>query len=422
MARRLHLHIGVMKSATSYLQTLLDRNRARLDEHGLYWAPWDIRYDAVSHLVRRGHDTETGRILLEELVSGLRAHDGDALLSNELLAGLGDRQIAKLVRRLPAEQTRVIITARDPARIIPSHWQTAIRNGETKAWSDFAATVCADAPTATKRVANRSREGQSVDDEATQLNQWFWWRHDLPLLVDRWAAVVPREHITVVTVPADSGDITAVADRFGSAIGVDLSGLESAERARNTTLGAYSVELLRRLNGPMGQAEFDDPRHRYERALGRALSAHAQQEPRFGLSQEQQDWVAKKALEMIDGLEQREVTVVGDLTDLIPATSPPVGSVDPGATTDAELLAAAARGIVSLAPAYNSVRTRSDELRRLERVSPALLAAAAAKAKPDAAKGEADSGAQPAPKAAPRPGGAAWLRSIARRVRARLPG
>lgn len=379
MARRVYLHIGVMKSATSYLQGLCEQNSERLAAAGILWCPDHLRYQAVREAVGKSRGGPDERRHWVDLAERMRRHRGDVLLSNELLAGWRLPQIRRLVGALPEAEVRVIISARDLARIIPSHWQTTIKNGKTWSWADFASAVCSDGSDDAEGVAGWDGGDGADDDDAgpedelsgvetgttvSTTSAWFWRRHDLSVIVTRWAHVVPADHISLVTVPAHSTDVQTMAERFGSAVGVDVVGFEQPDSRGNPSLGAHSVELLRRINSPMTQTTFDDPDHRYGRALGRALAAGADLEPRFALSQSQQDWVRRRAEAIIKETARLGVTVVGDLADLLPSESAPSGAVDPGDTTETELLMAASRGLVCLAPDYNQLRTQRNELLR----------------------------------------------------------
>jgi hypothetical protein len=210
---------------------------------------------------------------------------------------------------------------------------------------------------------SRSADANEEEDEVRiGTHTWFWRRHDVPSIVARWATVLPAGQITLVTVPRETSELETVAARFGSVAGVDLVGLDQPDR-RNPSLGAHSAELLRRLNRSMAETEFRDPDHRFGRALGAALSAEAHLEPRFALTQADQDWVGTRALAMIDEIKRSGIGVEGDLADLIPAPSPPADSVDPGDTTDSELLSAGTRGLLGLASVFHDLRGEGRELR-----------------------------------------------------------
>jgi hypothetical protein len=365
MARRIVLHIGVMKSATSYLQALCEENREQLAEMGIYWCPEDLRYQGVRALLDRpGRAAEPNT--WGQVRQAIFEHPGDALLSNELLAGLGRPHVRRLLSALPDVEVCVVITARDLARIIPSHWQTTVKNGRTWTWAEFAAAVCSDSfpvrPDALGEHPEHGPEGSTAG--ASKINRWFWKRHDLPAIVARWATAVPLERITLVTVPAEPGDLATVAERFGSVVGFDVGGLAPPGQSQNPTLGAHSVELLRRLNSSMAETELDDPEHRFERALGAALAANTSLEPRFGLIESQQTWVRSRAQMMVEALRLSGVRIVGDLNDLVPTSSPTPPTVDPGDTSESDLLAAAARGLVGLAPVFNELRVERADLQR----------------------------------------------------------
>lgn len=369
MARRIFLHIGVMKSATSYLQGLCEQNQEQLAEAGLFWCPGELRYQAVKEVLGRTPATGHPVVGWTPLVRQLRRHAGDALISNELLAGLGGGGARRLVRALPKAEVQVIITARDLARIIPSHWQTTVKNGRTWTWSQFASSVCTDTEDGRALAADPADSdggGEAGDDADTDPDpyRWFWRRHDLPAIVQRWARVVPVERITIVTVPSDASEMKTVAARFGSVLDVDLTALGKPDVSRNPSLGAHSVELLRRLNQPMTRRELDDPEHRFERAVGGALAARAHLEPPFALTLAQHSWVRQRVTAMVEGVERLGPTVVGDLAELLPDESPPQGAVDPGDTSDADLLAAAMRGLMGLSPTFNRLRAERYDLRR----------------------------------------------------------
>lgn len=336
MARRVYLHIGTMKSATTYIQQLCELNKDYLHGCGVQWPSEDLRYQAVRDLFGRppqGVDfTGAWQLLAREM----RRYDGDVVVSNELLAALHPghiRRLVKAVSKASELEPHVVLTARDHARLIPSHWQTTIKNGRTHTWSQFAAAVCEE----------------SSDAEAQRIHDWFWQRHDLVAIMARWQRYVPLERLTLVTVPPPGGDREGVARRFGAALGIDLVGLTQPEIWTNLSLGAYSAELMRRVNEQTVDIDRPERSHGYRGALGGALAQHADKEPAFALSRRQQDWVRARTQAATSEMEALGVRVEGDLADLVPLESPPTGLVDPEDASEAELLAAAVRGLMGMA-------------------------------------------------------------------------
>jgi hypothetical protein len=277
--------------------------------------------------------------------------------SNELYAPLGPGQIRRLLAPLRPAEVEVVITARDLGRVIPSHWQTTLRVGSTTPWSDFSAAICAD-PSEGADVPG----GATPHSGAKQVGAWFWRRHDIPAMIARWQRFVPTARMTVVTVPPPGSDSRTVGDRFAAAVGVDASGFREVAYA-HTSLGAYSAELLRRLNERFPDLERHQVRWGIKDSLARtALGGRDQREPGFALTGKQLVWVRARADRMIDELASSGVRVVGDLSDLQPAGRVRADAVDPSGASDADLLEAALDGLGGM------VRIVGDQYLDIERV------------------------------------------------------
>jgi hypothetical protein len=335
MASRVFLHIGTMKSATTYLQELAYHNSDRLAAGGMFWPPGDLVFPAVAELLGRDAERPARTGAWARLVHAVAEHPGLAVISNELLAPVGRRVVQQLVEAFSPAQIDVVVTARDLGRVIPSHWQTTLKNGSHMPWTEFAAAVCAE-------PAERRGVARSVD-----VGSWFWRRHDVPGILSRWARHLAPERQWVVTVPGGAGGATDVWDRFAEVLGISSQGF-TAPVHDNSSVGAWSAELLRRLN--VASPQFERPHFRWgvkESLVRRGLATRAGTEPRFGLSVEQFQWVEKRAERMIEEIRSAGVRVVGDLEDLRP-TAPPADLVDPVSATDADLLSAALTGIAGL--------------------------------------------------------------------------
>jgi hypothetical protein len=169
--------------------------------------------------------------------------------------------------------------------------------------------------------------------------------------------------MTLVTVPPPGGDRELVARRFGNAIGVDLAGLSQPTRS-NPALGAYSTELVRRVNLAMPEADRAERKYGIRTGLAaNALGANDTTEPGFGLTDEQHAWVCERAHRMVRDVRASGIRIEGDPVELIPTGGPPPETVDPSSVTDSELLGTALQGLIGMVKHTAKLRTKCNELR-----------------------------------------------------------
>ncbi|QCC77816.1 hypothetical protein [Nocardioides daphniae] len=134
MGKRIVLHVGAMKSGTSYLQTLLMDNKARLAEHGVVvpGARWGDQVAGVSHVLERQKVMrKPGEDAWQSLVDEVQAHDGTSVISMEFLGPVGLPKIEKVRDSFDGMRVEAVITARDLGRNIPAMWQEFVKNGGT---------------------------------------------------------------------------------------------------------------------------------------------------------------------------------------------------------------------------------------------------------------------------------------------------
>ncbi len=223
---RVFVHVGLPKTGTSYLQTILWSNRPALREAGLLvpgrerrdhlWASLVVRDDPSVR--RRGpRAPEAWDVVRDEI----EAWDGDALISHEFLSAASADQATQMVEELAAlgrgREVHVIATAREPLSLFTSSWQEHLKNKGSRRIGRYAA---------------------EVSDEPTVV--WNWRALDLRLVLERWSTAVPAERVHVVTAPD-------LWERFCSVVGVDPAGVEPAGFA-NSSMGVVEAETLRRLN------------------------------------------------------------------------------------------------------------------------------------------------------------------------------
>lgn len=347
MGRRVYLHVGTMKSATTYLQGLCDENPGLLADRGILWQGAGANFGAVQDLFDSASVDRHAQ--WKSFARAIRRHDGDALVSNELLSMRGPRKIHAIAKRLAPAELNVIVTARDLGRVLPSQWQERARNRATGSWSDFMAALAAP--------------GSRDDDELA----WFWQRQDLGWIVSNWAAEVGVDHVTVVTVPPAGADFRLVAERFFAVLGIDPLPELVEPGGQNPALGAHSIELVRRVHERLDDVERERIHASLKHILGRrVLAARRSHEPALQLDPGQLAWARSQARRTIAELEATGVRVVGDLNDLVPTGDGEADAADPGQTPNADLLAAALDAVIGLTAAVDDLAREVDPERHGE--------------------------------------------------------
>ena len=149
MVERIFVHIGLPKTATSYLQTILWSNRDALRAAGVtvpgaerrdhLWASRTIRNDAHPADAPEEHRTAWPRMLAE-----LQGAGGTGLISHEFFAAASRKQARAMVEALPSPDVHLIVTAREPLGLFTASWQESLKNGETVPLDEYAREVSAE--------------------------------------------------------------------------------------------------------------------------------------------------------------------------------------------------------------------------------------------------------------------------------------
>ncbi len=345
MTERVHLHVGAPKSGTTYLQGVLEANRARLADAGVLvvgethldriHAGMAVRQDPrLAELPERAQQAWT------RLVAQVRDWPGsDAVLSYELLAGASAAQVERALGDLDGLEVHVVITARDLGAAVPSAWQERLK---------FALTTPLE-------------EWVPRPESAGPRAEWGWRTLDPAGVAKRWGAALPPDRVHVVTVPTSSADPEELWRRFAEATGIDVPGLDLHPERRNESLGVVQSELLRRVNTRLQHAL----RGSREQAVWiRDTLAHgilaSQPGERIGITEQQYADAAARSAKSIERLRIAGHPVHGDLND-IAATRPHART--PGEVADAELLEAAVSTLAELLLLTRQRTRERDELR-----------------------------------------------------------
>lgn len=339
MARTVFVHIGLPKTATTYLQTIFWGERDRLRADGVLvpgeerrehlWASRVIREDRLDHRPER----ESGA--WDRLLGELAEWDGTALISHEFFAAAGPRQAKRMVADLAPAEVHLIVTAREPLGLFTASWQESLKNRATTPMAEY---------------------GRSESSRARDI--WNWRTLDLTLVLQRWAKAVPPERIHVLpldrTAPRDE-----IWHRFAGVLGVDGSRYDTSQSFPNESMGVVEAELLRRVNRHLG----DFSRSLDKGVYIRSFLADERLVPRGGESfwplPDQIEDCRRRGERALEFLAERPFDVVGDAERLrVPDALPDRRT--PDSVTDSEVAEAASELVAVL---LGDVRELRQELR-----------------------------------------------------------
>ncbi|VXB12867.1 hypothetical protein [Nocardioides sp. AX2bis] len=312
MAERVVLHIGTMKSGTTYLQTLL-MGEGLEGSSGFYVGQrFGVQTAAVLRLMRGEGERRTQA--WDRLVEEVGARDGVAVFSQEFLAFVGQDRVSEIVGSFAGTPVEVVLTVRDQHGALPAQWQSYVRNAGT---SDLAAYL---------------RELEGGDRSLKSVRSYRRAQH-VPGIVRRWARHPDVSSFTAVVVPAPGGDRSELWRRFSRAAGLDGPDSPDPRSRTNESLGQASCEALRLLNEHLA----DLPRAGYETARDEVLPALLPlraEEERAELDSRGSDLACALNAGIRRALGTQGVSVVGSLDELPverPAGTPPghLGCVRP---------------------------------------------------------------------------------------------
>ncbi len=293
MARRLIVHVGLMKSGTTFLQQVMTGQADVLAGHGvLFPTPWFRQVRAVEEM----NGAAPARPAWDRLMAEIDAWPATAVISMEFLGPRPRAKVEEIVAALPADEVVVVVTARDLGRTIPAMWQEHMQNGGTRTWQEYVDGV---------REENRRRRGPGAS---------FWLRQDVSGIVRTWSDVVGRDALRLVTVPPPGAAPSVLWDRFAGIVGIDAD--IDLSVPGNPSLGLASALLLRQINERVEALGDSFARQDYQVVVKRILAKdHLAQrdEPRLGFDAA---WVRDRARIEIDRLRAIDPIVVGDLEEL----------------------------------------------------------------------------------------------------------
>lgn len=337
--RALHLHVGVAKTGTTFLQQVLAKNRQLLREQGmLYPGPGRDHFFAAQDLLQRpfGKDGPHGGWIhpksegaWRDLVGKVNGWQGSALISAEMLTRMREEHIERVLGDFPDHDIHVVVTLRDLVRQLPAVWQEDIKNGKTSTLDDWFA------------------EARSAALAAEQPERGFWAHQAADQILARWEKYLPVDRLCIVTVPPTGAGPNVLWDRFCEAVGLRVPDASLDVDRRNDSLRVVETEYLRRLNLQVKFA-WEGTRHRdqVKRFLVPTVLAPREGEP-IRLTDEQLAWALETSRALVSRMDGRGYRIIGSLDDLTPGTAAARGLV-PSAVTDAQLAEVGVAAMVGL--------------------------------------------------------------------------
>ena len=312
MAEVVFLHIGAMKSGTTFLQSLMSANKSQLLAAGCLFpgASWLSQVRAAQDIVGAGKDPRLRAASAgawEVLVREIAGHPGAAVVSMEFLSFAGSRRVRRMLASLAGTEVHLVLTVRDATATIPAHWQDLVRNGSTVSWPEFSRAVV--------RSTGRHHHLDllSRDDALRKFSQ----AQDLERILQIWSRRLPAAKLRVVTVPPPGTPPGLLWERFAAAVDLDPHVCTEPPRQANQSLGHASTELLRRVNKNLRDlrpSEYDPTLKNYLAA--RVLSQRTGQEPRIRLDRPTYDFGLTWNQRLRNAITTGRTPLIGNLADL----------------------------------------------------------------------------------------------------------
>jgi hypothetical protein len=337
VSRRVFVHIGLPKTGTSYLQSVLWPQRDALRERGLLLPGREKRDHLLSSMIvrddpgvgRRGPGAADAWDVVRREVA---AHDGDALVSHEFFCAASAGQARRMVADLEPAEVHLVVTAREPLGLFTSSWQESLKNLGTTPLEDYGRTV--------------SEDPRDV---------WDWRALDLGLVLDRWSPAVPEERLHVIVAPGADQPREELWRRFAGVLGIDPDVVPHEAAFTNQTMGVVEAETLRRLNPHLGAFRGAYDRGRWIRTFLADDRLVTRGGEKYWPGADQIAEARARGARAVDRIRAASYDVVGDVDSLlVPNDLPP--RRHPSSVTDAEVAEVAVSLVARL---LEDVRDRS---------------------------------------------------------------
>lgn len=304
MPGRVVLHIGAMKTGTSFIQSVVGNNQDLLAERGTVFlgGKFGVQSRAVHDILNLPQRPKKNVRRWRRLVRPVaEMQSGTALVSMEFLSFAQDHHVRRFLKPLHGSQIEVIVTVRDQFRVIPAQWQTYTRNFGNESWSDYL------------RHIEPSRNPRTVRSRA---HKTFHRAQDLGPVFERWSNAPGVSKFHVVTVPPSTAPRDELWTRFCAAAGIDGDGADLDGVNDNSSLGYGSCEFLRRVNPYLADVRPNAYRSRMRAMARAALVPLRAEESRPVLDRRGAEYARTLNEELREMMSDSRFDLYGDLAEL----------------------------------------------------------------------------------------------------------
>ncbi len=301
------LHVGVHKTGTTAIQAALADARPELSRAGIaYPGKRQAQHRAAMAIIERtwGWKNKGGEVLdvshFDKLAEQVQRHAGRVAVSSEFFCEADAETTVRVAEAFGRERTHVVVTLRNLGRLLPSSWQQYLKYGLTVGYEKWLRNVM-------------------ENPGGSSMTPTFWRRNDHGAVVDRWAAAVGADHVTVIVL--EDVDRSAMFRTFAQLLDVPEDLLVSRmDLTSNRSMTAAEAQLLIELNR---RVKTDMQWEEYMRFVRRGVAlgmvegrAPARDEPRLETPGWALDFAAEQGTLAAQSIGSSGVRVLGDLEAL----------------------------------------------------------------------------------------------------------
>jgi hypothetical protein len=345
MSARVYLHIGLPKTATTYLQTIMWGNREALEAQGVR-LPGEGRYEHLwaTRVIREDPAfekfSEHRLAVWDRLREDVAEWPETSLISHEFFAAASAAQARRMVDDLAPAEVHLVVTAREPLGLFTASWQESIKNRDTRPMADYSRVEASDSG-----------------------GVWNWRTLDIRRVLERWSPAFPPERVHVLPLPGAGAPKRLIWDRFATLMGIDPDSVDLTQSFPNASMGVAEAETLRRINEHLGDFSSAIDRGTYIRSFLADERLVPRKGDPFWPAAERIEECRARGRDAVDYIGAQGFDVVGELESLLVPEELPERRT-PDTVSDSEVAQVAVELVARMLHDVRDLRHERRQLRR----------------------------------------------------------